>query len=168
MYKYKLVKKYNPQSPEAQRKWYATSIGEQALSIKAMTRAATENTSTAPIEMEAALELLGKYAVQQLQQGHIIRIGNLGTLRITFQSEGVEDISTYNSTAMIKNPRILFTPSKEFRDSVLNGLQFQNGGVMDEGISYATLNDYKKAKGLITDDDESSPGEGEDERPGGL
>lgn len=33
---------------------------------------------------------------------------------------------------MIKNPRIVFTPSKEFRESVLNRLQFQNAGVLDE------------------------------------
>ena len=34
--------------------------------------------------------------------------------------------------ALIKNPRIVFTPSKEFRESVLNRLQFQNAGVLDE------------------------------------
>lgn len=52
---------------------------------------------------------------------------------------------------MIKRPRIVFTPSKEFREEVLKGLQFQNGGVLEDGISYATLADYKKAKGIATD-----------------
>ena len=51
---------------------------------------------------------------------------------------------------MIKNPRIIFTPSKEFRESVLQGIQFQNAGVLDEGISYASLADYKKAKGITS------------------
>ena len=114
-----------------------------------MTRAATENTTTAPIEMEAALELLGRHARQQLQQGHTVRVGDLGTIRVSFKSDGVENITDFNAGAMIKNPRIIFTPSKEFRESVLQGIQFQNAGVLDEGISYASLADYKKPKALL-------------------
>lgn len=159
MYKYKLVKKYNPQNPDAPRKWYATSIGETAQSVKTMTRSATENTTTAPIEMEGAFQLFSNYAQKQLQQGHIVRVGDLGTLRITFKSEGVEDITKFNASAMIKEPRIVFTPSKEFREKVLNGIQFQNGGVLDEGISYASLVDYKKAKGIISGGDSSDEDE---------
>lgn len=79
MYKYKLVKKINPQDKAAPKKWYAIPISEVPQTVKAMTRAATENTTTAPIEMEAALELLGRHARQQLQQGHTVRVGDLGT-----------------------------------------------------------------------------------------
>ena len=51
MYKYKLVKKINPQDKAAPKKWYAIPISEVPQTVKAMTRAATENTTTAPIEM---------------------------------------------------------------------------------------------------------------------
>lgn len=149
MYKYKLVKKINPQDKAAPKKWYAIPISEVPQTVKAMTRAATENTTTAPIEMEAALELLGRHARQQLQQGHTVRVGDLGTIRVSFKSDGVEDITDFNAGAMIKNPRIIFTPSKEFRESVLQGIQFQNAGVLDEGISYASLSDYKKPRVLL-------------------
>lgn len=148
MYKYKLVKKVNPQNKDAAKKWYAIPISEVPQTVKAMTRAATENTTTAPIEMEAALDLLGKHARHQLQQGHTVRVGDLGTIRVSFKSDGVEDITQFNAGSMIKNPRIIFTPSKEFRESVLQGIQFQNGGVLDEGVSYASLTDYKTAKGI--------------------
>lgn len=150
MYKYKLIKRSNPQDKAAPRKWYATPIGEQAESVKAMTRAATEYTTTAPIEMEGAFQLLSAYAKQQLQQGHIVRVGDLGTLRVSFSSEGVEDITKFNAVSMIKNPRLIFTPSKEFRESVLNGIQFQNAGVLEDDISYASLADYKRAKGITS------------------
>jgi len=148
MYKYKLVKKINPMDRKAAKKWYAVPVSEVPQTVKAMTRAATENTTTAPIEMEAALDLLGKHARHQLQQGHTVRLGDLGTIRVTFKSDGVEDITKFNAGAMIKNPRIIFTPSKEFRESVLQGIQFQNGGVLDEGVSYASLADYKTAKSI--------------------
>ena len=44
MYKYKLVKKINPQDKAAPKKWYAIPISEVPQTVKAMTRAATENT----------------------------------------------------------------------------------------------------------------------------
>lgn len=158
MYKYKLIKRAHPTKPDEPKKWYATPLSEVALSVKAMTRAATENTTTAPIEMESALELFSKYAVKQLQQGHTVRLGDLGTLRITFKSEGIEDITQFNPNTMIKDARVLFTPSKEFRESVLKDLQFANGGVLDEGVNYSSLLDYKKAKGMVSDDEESGSG----------
>lgn len=162
MYKYKLVQKYNPKDKTAAKKWYAVAIGNDAQDVKTMTRAATENTTTAPIEMEASLDLIGKYAMKQLLQGHIVKVGDLGTLRITFKSEGVEDITQFNAGTMIKEPRILFTPSKTLREGVIQSLQFQNGGVLEEGVSYATLADYKVAKGITTGGGSGSGGSGDD------
>lgn len=150
MYKYKLIQKNNPQDKSAKKKWYAVAIGNDSQDVKTMTRAATENTTTAPIEMEASLDLLGKYAMQQLLQGHIVKVGDLGTLRISFKSEGVEDITQFNAGSMIKEPRIIFTPSKTLREGVIQNLKFQNGGVLEDGVSYASLTDYKVAKGITT------------------
>ncbi|ADV45038.1 hypothetical protein [Bacteroides helcogenes] len=150
MQNYKLVKRGNPAKKDAPKKWYAIPVSYEAQNVKTMTRAATENTTTAPFELESALELLGNYAKQQLLQGHIVRIGSLGTLRITFKSEGVDDINQFNAGQMIKEARVLFTPSKELRESVVKGLQYQNGGVLEDGISYTSLSDYKRAKGSAT------------------
>ena len=89
-----------------------------------------------------------------------MRVGDLGTLRITFKSDGVEDITKYNASAMIKEPRILFTPSREFREAVIGAIQFENGGVLDGDVNYASLDAYRKAKNITT------PGGGGTE-PGG-
>lgn len=156
MYKYKLIQKNNPQDKSAKKKWYAVAIGNDSQDVKTMTRAATENTTTAPIEMEASLDLLGKYAMQQLLQGHIVKVGDLGTLRISFKSEGVEDITQFNAGSMIKEPRIVFTPSKTLREGVIQNLKFQNGGVLEDGVSYSSLTDYKVAKGITTGGDSGS------------
>ena len=111
MAKYKLIKKVNPQKRQEPCKWYATPKSETPLSGKAMTCAATANTTTAPIEMEASLELLAKFVPQQLQQGHTVKIPGLGTFRLTFKSDGVEDINSFRTNSMIKNVRIVFTLS---------------------------------------------------------
>ena len=160
MAKYKLIKKVNPQKRQEPGKWYATPKSETPLLGKAMTHAATANTTTAPIEMEAALELLAKFVHQQLQQGHTVKIPGLGTFRLTFKSDGVEDINSFRANCMIKNARIVFTPSKELRESVLSGLSFEDGGVLENDISYASLADYRMAKGAPAGGgDSESPGE---------
>lgn len=162
MLKYKLVKKVNPLKRQDPPKWYATPVTGEPQTTKAMTRAATENTTTAPIEMEAAIDLFGRYAIQQLQAGNSVRLGELGTLRFTFKSAGVDTLDDYNPTQNIKEVRVIFTPSKTFREQVLLGVQFTEAGVLDEKISYASLDDYRRAQGGSTEE----PGTG-GEQPGG-
>lgn len=145
---YKLVQKKNPQKKEEPAKWYAVPNSAKPLAQKALTRAATENTTTAAIEMEAAMELLAAFIPRQLQQGHTVNVPGLGSFRLTFKSEGVEDVEKFNAGLMIKSPRIVFTPAKELRERTLQGLRFENGGVLEAGINYATLADYRKAKGV--------------------
>ena len=145
---YKLVRKKNPQKKNEPAKWYATPNSAKPLAQKALTRAATENTTTAPIEMEAAMELLAAFIPQQLQQGHTVNVPGMGTFRLTFKSEGVEDIDKFNAGQMIKSPRIVFTPAKELRERTLQGISYENSGVLENKINYASLADYRKAKGI--------------------
>lgn len=148
MPKVKLVKKGNPLKKDATKKWYGIPESSKPLETKAMTRAATQNTTTAPIEMEASMDLFTKFALQQLLQGHTVNVKGFGSFRTSFKSEGVEDITKFNASTMIKNPRIIFTPAKELRDAIKSDIRFETGGVIDDEISYATISDYKKAKGI--------------------
>lgn len=150
---YKLIQKKHPQKKDEPAKWYAVPNSSKPLAQKAMTRAATSNTTMAPIELEAAMELLAAFIPQQLQQGHTVNVPGMGTFRLAFKSDGVEKIDDFRPEKMIKSPRILFTPAKELKDKLLQGLSFENGGVLENKISYASLADYRKAKGL------SAPGE---------
>ncbi len=147
---YKLVQKKHPTKKSEPMKWYAVPNSARPLAQKALTRAATANTTTAPIEMEAAIELLAAFIPQQLQQGHTVNVPGMGTFRLAFKSEGVEKIDDFRPEKMIKSPRILFTPAKELKDKLLQGLSFENGGVLENKVSYASLADYRKAKGLPT------------------
>lgn len=158
--KFNLVQKVNPSNRDAEKKWYAVPSSESPLSTKALAKAATANTSTAPIEMEAAMEHLANYIPQQLLQGHTVKVSGLGTFRVVFKSAGVSHPSEFNASTMIKEPRIFFVPDSALRESVINGLSFENGGVLKDGIRYATVSDYRKAIGedtsSSTDDDTAS------------
>ncbi|RRD91424.1 hypothetical protein EII33_07100 [Bacteroides heparinolyticus] len=145
---YKLVQKKHPMKKDDPAKWYAVPNSARPLPPKALTRAATANTTTAPIELEAAMELLAAFIPQQLKQGHTVNVPGLGTFRITFKSEGVEDINLFNAGQMIKSARVMFVPAKELRDSIIRDLRFEDGGVLENKINYASMADYRKAKGL--------------------
>ena len=133
---------------DAPKKWYASPLTNKPLELKAMTRVATENTTTAPIEMEASMEHFVNHTQKQLLQGHTVNVPGFGSFRITFKSEGVENINDFNAGQMIKSPRILFTPAKELRETIKSQMKFENGGVLQDGVSYASMADYRKAKGI--------------------
>lgn len=148
MAKYRLVKRGKPgDKTGASMKWYATPVSEKAQSAVMTTRAATENTTTGPTELDGACYILRRYCENQLLQGHIATIPYFGTLRVTFKSEGVEDINTFNAGQMIHDPRIIFTPSKEFREAVINKITFDNAGVINDGIFYGSVKSYLEATG---------------------
>lgn len=147
MAKVKLVKRGDPRNPHGPKKWYGTSVSNHSLPARQLARYATENTSLNPLELEMALELFGNCAVLQLLQGHAVRLGHLGHLRLTFKSEGVDDIRDYHPSRHVCEPRILFTPSKELRERVVKNLSFELGPVTEDGITYGSVAAYLKAKG---------------------
>ena len=61
--KYKLIQKVNPNNREEAPLWYATPITGEAEEADSATRAATANTTTAPIELTAGLVHLTEYAI---------------------------------------------------------------------------------------------------------
>ncbi len=144
---YKLQRKRNPQKPEEQGKWYAVPKTGKAASEKIMTRMATEDTTVADFELTAAAKLIGKYIRNQTVQGTRVRIPGLGTFRLSFGSEGVEDITKFH-TGLIRNVKIVFTLDSDLRSSILSELSFENAGVDDDGVQYASLENYKQVKGL--------------------
>lgn len=164
--KFNLVQKANPQKREEASKWYAVPSSESAMSGKALTRAATANTSTSAIEMEAAMEYLAAFLPQQLLQGHTVKVPGLGSFRVSFKSKGVGDISTFNAGSMISDVRILFTPDRALRESVLGNVYFENGGVLKDGVRYASVTDYLKAIGEAGDSGSTDGGSDSDSGSG--
>ena len=97
-FKYKLIEKLRePGNPTAGKNWRGAPSSATSLSGKAMTRAATKNTTMAPIELEAALDLLADFIPEQLLQGHTVTIPGLGYFRLTFKSKGADTVEGFFS-----------------------------------------------------------------------
>lgn len=160
MIKINLIKKSLSFKKDSPAKWYGVPHSGKAEDTFAMTRNATENTSTAPTEMDSSVELFFREAIKELLNGNTVRLGRYGTFRISFKSVGVEDINDYNVNSMIKDAHIVFRASKLFRSEVINNLQFSVASVTENDVKYASLPDYRRAKGITPNPDKPSGGDG--------
>ena len=155
-FKYSLVERSkDPRNPDSEKQWYGTPQSNAPLSGKAMTRAATKNTTTAPIELEAA----------QLLQGHTVTIPGLGYFRLTFKSKGSATVEDFDPREMLYDVRPVFVPDKAFRKRVQDNIVFEDGGVTKDGVSYRTRADYLLQTGggnAGTPGGGSEPGSGDD------
>jgi predicted histone-like DNA-binding protein len=57
--------------------------------------------------------------------GKSVSLGELGSLRMTLSSEGVENPDEFN-VSMIKGVRVVFTPSVELKNAIAN-MKFEKG-----------------------------------------
>lgn len=142
MVKYKLSRKLNPQKKDEKGKWHAIPSIVNRLDTRTVCKTVTRNTTTAPTELESSFNLVCDGVPHELRQGNSVRLGTLGSLRLSFGSAGVDDPADFN-VSLIKNVKVIFTPSQELLAAVKDGLTFENVGVVEDGFTYASVKDYQ-------------------------
>lgn len=146
-FKFKLAKKKkNPSNPQGESQWHAIPVTTNRLNTRSLCKVVTRNTTTAPTEAETTFNLVCDGIVHELQQGNSVQLGELGWLRLSFGSEGVEDVTQFDAATMIRNVKIIFTPSKTLMADIKNGLEFENVGVVDEGFTFPSTKAYLNYK----------------------
>ena len=171
MAKFKLTQKKNPMKKDEPAKWYAIPSVVNRLTTRTVCKVVTRNTTTAPTEAESTFNLVCDGIVHELQQGNSVQLGELGWLRLSFGSEGVEDLTKFDAASMIKNLKVVFSPSKTLLSSIEQGLEFENVGVVSEGFTFPSTKSYLKylETGKLPtpgDDDEEEEEEGGGTEPG--
>ena len=99
-------------------------------------------------------------------------IPGLGTFRLTFKSDGVDEVKDFKPGQMIRDVRPVFTVSKELREAIQSEVEFEDGGVKVGDVNYATRADYYLATGQATppatgEEETTEPDEEETPEPGG-
>ena len=145
--KFKFGKKpKKPSQPAEGTNWRALPVTTNRLTTRSVCKVVTRNTTTAPTEAESTFNLVCDGIVHELQQGNSVQLGELGWLRLSFSSEGVDNLEDFNAATMIKNVKIVFTPSKTLMNDIKNGLEFENVGVVDEGFTFPSTKSYLEYK----------------------
>ncbi len=117
--KYKLIQKVNPLEPDSDRKWYSSPVKTGTINNYQLSKGIAAKSSMTRGAVLNVIENMVDEIPKYLMDGYSVNLNNLGTLRISLSSEGVnspEDFTDKN----IKNMRVVFTPSPEFKKSLKN------------------------------------------------
>ena len=170
MLQYKLVEKNSTPGVKnsTAKKFYASPKTNRPLGVRAFAKLATADASISVGDMENALDLFGRTALQQLLQGHSVEIPDIGTLRLSFRSEGVAQPEDFRAQSMISNPRIIFTPKPEIRDAIRTGIGYELAGVRAGGHDYTSIAEYRSQTGTASPNPSQGGGNGGNSGTGGT
>jgi predicted histone-like DNA-binding protein len=113
--KYKMIAKANPQDRTAAMKYYANPVKSGDIDQKAIAKEIASRSSLTAGDVANVLENFLELLPTHLIDGKSVKLGNLGSFRISFSSEGVEKAKDFNAATQIKTIRTIFTPSPDFK-----------------------------------------------------
>lgn len=115
MINYKLIERSEPGVlGGGKKKFYAVIENDGEFNLSELTTAIEKICTVSGADIRAVLYSLVDVAIDRLNRGTIVRLGDLGSMRVSLSSEGTEDTEKFNSK-MIKNARVIFSPGKRIR-----------------------------------------------------
>lgn len=166
--KFNYTKRIDPSKPaEKKLLWYASPASKGAMDADETARMAVADTTLSKGEFKQAMEVASEKLIPLILSGISVTIGDLGKLRLSFGSKGVEKMEDFDAQTMIQNAKIVFTPSPTLKQA-LKTATFEAEGVVEDGIKYGSVKSYRLAKGLEvpgSDDEEEEEQGGSGETP---
>jgi len=117
MLTYKLIERGNPSDPTAAKKVYASPVKKGTKTISALSSDIADISSLSRGDISNVITNLVERIPKELLEGNSVSLGELGTLRISFSSEGVDNEKDFK-TSMIKNLKVIFTPGKLIKEEI--------------------------------------------------
>lgn len=115
--KYKLIQKGKPGDPDAPKKWYATPIKSGTITQKNLAQQVSGRSSLTSGDVNNVIQNLLELLPQELIKGNSVQLGDFGTFRLSFSSDGVDTEKDFTKDK-IKGVKILFTPSNDFKKTL--------------------------------------------------
>ena len=106
-----------------EKKFYASPVMDGELSMAELTKAIEKICTVSGADIRAVLYALVDVGIDNLANGTILRLGDLGSLRISLSSEGKATADEVTSSA-IKNSSVIFTPGTRIKE-MLTMAKFQ-------------------------------------------
>lgn len=104
------------------KKFYATIESDGEINLSELTTAIEKICTVSGADIRAVLYSLVDVAIDRLNRGTMVRLGDLGSLRVSMSSQGAETADKFN-VKMIKNARVIFNPGKRIK-SMLEQLEY--------------------------------------------
>lgn len=111
---YSVKQRQNPLDREADSKYYAlTEYGEE-IDVTKLAKEISKSCTLTPADVVAVIESFLDKMPEYLKSSNRIRLNKFGIFKLSFSSVGHEKAEDVSSND-IKNLRVLFTPSAEFK-----------------------------------------------------
>ena len=145
--KYKLVQRRNLGSDQEENpeKLYAQMVSGDLVTFEELTEEVGDSTVAGSAGVKAVLDRLNVVLARHLRNGRRVWVGELGTFRLNFGSQGVIGVDDF-STGLIREPRVRFLPGRALR----------------------TMKSRTSFERIVPETDDSGKGEKPEERPGEL
>lgn len=132
--KFSVVARKNPLRPEDPAKYYGQAKASGEVTLNEMSEGISQSCTVTKPDILAVLSGLEFTIIQSLQNGEIVRLGELGSFRLTLRSEGTETEKEFTSARIIR-PKLRFTPGKALKNALktLNYSQAHSCKTQEEG-----------------------------------
>jgi predicted histone-like DNA-binding protein len=97
------------------KKYYATSVSQGEKTLDDLTKKIEKISTVSGADIRAVQYATVDVIVDDLADGYIVRIGELGSLRVSISSEGKDKEADITGNA-VNNSRILFTPGSKLKE----------------------------------------------------
>jgi predicted histone-like DNA-binding protein len=124
--KYKLVPKANPLDRAAAPKYYAAPVYAGEKDLKQLSQEIADLSSLSPGDVYNVLLNLENVIPRHVFDGFKVSLGDFGSFKPSFGSEGVDDPKNFNAS-MIRSKKVLYYAGKGVRKG-LTGMRFEQNG----------------------------------------
>ena len=100
-------------------KYYALPVHGREISLDGLTKSIEKTSTVNGADIRAVLYAMVEEAVLGLSEGRILRLGDLGSLRITLSSEGKSKPEEV-SAATVKKAGVIFPPGPKLQEMLKN------------------------------------------------
>ncbi|TVL97157.1 MAG: DNA-binding protein [Candidatus Brocadia sp. WS118] len=115
--KFIAIPRKDPANPAAAPRYYPRTKSSGVIEVRQLMERIAEMSTLSSADIVIVLEALLQVIPQYIAEGKIVRLGALGSFRLSLQGEGVDTPETL-SAKHIKSHRILFRPGREFRKAL--------------------------------------------------
>ena len=111
MVKLKLIQRRNPKLPEDPKKFYASVVHDNVTDLERLSVAVSNRCTVRRADMYAALVALTEILSEDLSDGKVVSMGELGSFYINVKSEGADTAEDY-TLSNVKGMRLVYRPGK--------------------------------------------------------
>ena len=116
---YTVIPRINPRDRETEPKFYGSVKTSGDINIREMADRIQQSCTVTKADVYAVLVALEDVISESIQKGEIVRLMDIGTLRVGISTKGALKEEDFND-ALIKKTRILFRPGSVLQNAIAN------------------------------------------------